>query len=206
MLVSACFLTTLSAKHGIFIIASAESSGTQKKCAGNKAVVIKISESSNLAKSAKAEAELKADYSDVSAHFDWRNFNGKDYTTPVKDQGLCGACWAFAVIAVLESVYEIKRGDPNLNPDFSEQDLLSCSQAGDCGGGYVVAALEYFRRSGVVKEKCFPYSDYSCLFPSCKTYKKCSEKCSDGIAYFWKSSNRKDDIKRYLVSLDQRLL
>ncbi len=42
-------------------------------------------------------------------------------------------------------------------PDFSEQDLLSCSGAGSCGGGSPSLAAEYIRGNGIVTEDCFPY-------------------------------------------------
>ncbi|MEM3505700.1 MAG: C1 family peptidase, partial [Archaeoglobaceae archaeon] len=142
---------------------------------------------------------------DPSIYFDWRNFKGKDYTTPVKDQGLCGACWAFAIVAVLESLIEIKRDAPDLNPDLSEQDLISCSSAGDCSGGSSYMALSYLKSHGIVKESCFPYSDYYCSPPACFTTKKCSEKCSIGneiykISNFWNLTDDIGTIKRFLVS------
>ena len=44
-------------------------------------------------------------------------------------------------------------------PDFSEQDLLSCSGAGDCVfGGSPSLALNYVMNTGVVTEDCFPYT------------------------------------------------
>jgi len=43
-------------------------------------------------------------------------------------------------------------------PDFSEQDLLSCSGAGSCAGGSPYLALNYVMNTGVVTEDCFPYT------------------------------------------------
>lgn len=44
-------------------------------------------------------------------------------------------------------------------PDFSEQDLVSCSGAGNCiTGGSTAAALNYIMSTGVVPEDCFPYT------------------------------------------------
>ncbi len=44
-------------------------------------------------------------------------------------------------------------------PDFSEQDLVSCSGAGNCvTGGSPAAALNYIMTTGIVTEDCFPYT------------------------------------------------
>lgn len=44
-------------------------------------------------------------------------------------------------------------------PDFSEQDLVSCSLAGNCiTGGSPAAALNYIMNTGIVTEDCFPYT------------------------------------------------
>ena len=43
-------------------------------------------------------------------------------------------------------------------PDFSEQDLVSCSPAGTCGGGLPSSAADYIKNTGVVFESCFPYT------------------------------------------------
>ncbi len=44
-------------------------------------------------------------------------------------------------------------------PDFSEQDLVSCSGAGSCAtGGSSAAALNYIMTTGIVTEDCFAYT------------------------------------------------
>ncbi len=44
-------------------------------------------------------------------------------------------------------------------PDFSEQDLVSCSGAGNCvTGGSPASALNYIMTTGIVTEDCFPYT------------------------------------------------
>lgn len=43
-------------------------------------------------------------------------------------------------------------------PDFSEQDLVSCSPAGTCAGGNPWTAMNYIMTTGVVTEDCFPYT------------------------------------------------
>jgi putative hemolysin len=95
---------------------------------------------------------------------DWSDKNGEDWSTPVKSQGECGACWAFASVASLEAQLNIINNDPNLDIDLSEQMLVSCSNAGDCNGGQPEYAGNFIVNSGIIDENCFPYqeSDISC--------------------------------------------
>src|SRR5208283_3292075 len=87
---------------------------------------------------------------------DWRNYNGYDYVTPVRDQGNCGSCWAFATTAALESNDLITNGITAL--DLAEQVLLSCSGAGSCNGGYIDEASNFMVSPGLPPESYYPYT------------------------------------------------
>ena len=56
--------------------------------------------------------------------FDWRELGG---CTPVRNQGDCGSCWAFATVAPLESAILIRDG---VEVDLSEQWLVNCNTDG----------------------------------------------------------------------------
>ena len=89
----------------------------------------------------------------VPAHWDWRE-QGK--VTPVKNQDGCGACWAFASVAAVESKLLILQ---NVTMDLSEQELISCtSQFSSCNGGVPSEALGYILRYGIANESSFPYA------------------------------------------------
>ena len=80
---------------------------------------------------------------------DWRNYNGASYVTSIKDQGGCGACWAFATTGATESNTLVVNGTPNTDLDLSEQVLISCGGAGGCAGGYIDEASNYIRHTGL---------------------------------------------------------
>ena len=90
------------------------------------------------------------------ATLDWRNYNGNGYVTPVRDQGNCGSCWAFATTAALESNVLIMKGISAL--DLAEQILLSCSGAGSCSGGYIDGASNFISSTGLPPESYYPYT------------------------------------------------
>jgi len=93
----------------------------------------------------------------LPSSFDWRNVNGSDWTTSVKDQDGCGSCVAFAAIGATEAQFNIAAGNPTLDLDLSEQHLFSCG-GGNCGPGWwVSAALDYLQNYGVPDETCYPY-------------------------------------------------
>lgn len=91
--------------------------------------------------------------------WDWRQHNG---CTPIRNQGGCGSCWAFAAIGAVESALLINEG---WNLNLSEQWLVSCTQAGDCNGGWHTSALAHLTctyrdtcgNCGPVAESQFPY-------------------------------------------------
>lgn len=91
--------------------------------------------------------------------FDWRNSSGNNFVTPVRNQGGCGSCWAFATTAALESYVLITQNTPGTDVNLSEQVLVSCNPSiGNCGGGYVGAAADYIKNTGLPLETCFPYT------------------------------------------------
>lgn len=92
----------------------------------------------------------------LSGTLDWRNVEGTAYVSPVKNQGSCGSCWAFATVAGLESQAMISTG--GLPIDLSEQTLVSCSGAGSCSGGSAATASSFLRDVGIPVESCFKYT------------------------------------------------
>jgi hypothetical protein len=94
---------------------------------------------------------------DLPAAFDWRDSTG---CPPIRNQGSCGSCWAFATVGPIECSIKI-RDDTTV--DISEQWLLSCNEDGfDCTGGWYV--FDYFEWKddpcgglGSVDEADFPY-------------------------------------------------
>ena len=101
--------------------------------------------------------------------FDWRTrhsatVKGSPYfqneitgwITPVKDQKSCGSCWAFSAIGAMEAVAKLHK-NTTCNFDLSEQELVSCSNAGSCKGGWAASALDYISRKWIQDEMSFPY-------------------------------------------------
>jgi hypothetical protein len=84
--------------------------------------------------------------------WDWREHGG---LTPVKDQGNCGSCWAFASAGALEAAARLT---DKVIYDVSEQQVLACNSFGEgCGGGSFDAAYDVFSTYGAIAEDCMPY-------------------------------------------------
>lgn len=90
---------------------------------------------------------------------DWRDAGGENWVTPVRDQGMCGSCVAFATCAALESRMRIANKDANLNLTLSVADLFFCGTGADgCEKGWQPGlALERCRDHGVGRDADFPY-------------------------------------------------
>lgn len=104
-------------------------------------------------------------YNDFPDYFSWSDYEGKDWTTSPKDQGSCGCCFIFGAIGALESVINIREGISDLNPDLSEQYVMSCLIRGACYGGQSWTVFDRIFKNdstgnncnGIIPEICFPY-------------------------------------------------
>jgi len=145
-----------------------------------------------------AAPNLNSSTAGLPASFDWRNKDGKDWMTPVKNQGICGSCWAFSAVGVAEAMYNIEHNNPDLDLDLSEEYLVSDCYSGEsgCCGGDPGDALGSIKSSGIPGESCLQYvdggadgcacsGDGTCDSSQC-TYSvgacsdtTCSDRCSD---------------------------
>lgn len=91
-----------------------------------------------------------------------RRFDARDmgWVTPVRNQGGCGSCWAFAAVAAFESNYLKTNGGHAGTLDLSEQQVLNCTgHFTGCGGGRTHVALGYIcdNANGLAREAGYPY-------------------------------------------------
>ena len=119
--------------------------------------------------------------SPLPAQFDWRSVKGKNWLTPVKNQGGCGSCWAFGALAVVESTYKIDN-PAKADLDLSEQYLVSphnpTKKPGSCLGGQPSLALSEIKEYGVPEESMVPYNSSICIITGPSGKKTCPALCS----------------------------
>jgi C1A family cysteine protease len=97
-----------------------------------------------------------SDFADSPSFFDWRE---KGVVNPVRDQGQCGSCWAFATTANAESVWAIYSG---ILFDLSEQYLVDCATGlgyfnMGCNGGMPDSAFKFMINNEQCNEIDYPY-------------------------------------------------
>jgi C1A family cysteine protease len=104
--------------------------------------------------------------SQLPSSFDWRDYNGHSYIGPIRDQGVCGACYAFAACAAAEGAYNWANGKYDDNcTDFSEAFVAFCLSDyysgfdGCTGADYDYQELSSLVDYGVVNDDIYSYTD-----------------------------------------------
>lgn len=89
----------------------------------------------------------------LPSSFDLRAAGG---LPPVRNQGQCGSCWAFAISSAIDDLMWLKYKN-KIDYHYAEQTLVSnCYSGGDCNGGYFTA-LNYTRDRGLHSSVDDPY-------------------------------------------------
>ena len=104
---------------------------------------------------------------ELPAAFDWRDHNGRAYIGPIRDQGSCGSCYAFAACAAAEGTYNWAHGRYDDNcADFSEAYVAFCLSDyysgfdGCSGANYDYEELDALVEVGVCDEDTYHYEDH----------------------------------------------
>jgi len=109
---------------------------------------------------AAPKATHKMNLKDLPEKKDWRD---DGVVTAVKDQGMCGSCWAFATVETLESYLALESGEPAI--ELSPQQIVSCTPnplkcggTGGCSGSIPEIGFSYSALFGIVTEEEYPYT------------------------------------------------
>ncbi|GMF17114.1 unnamed protein product [Phytophthora lilii] len=154
------------------IKAGTSTSTTMRSTAG---LFITDAEGSNNITTSTASGEIMTSSAASGETVDWEKAG---CVTAVKDQGECGACWAFSATAAMESGYCVATGGSL--PSLSDQQLISCDTDdgnNSCGGGYAAYSMDWVanERSGkMCTLDSYPFVSDKGNVPSC-SMSSCTE-------------------------------
>eukprot|EP00827_Trimyema_finlayi_P002942 TRINITY_DN261_c0_g1_i14.p1 TRINITY_DN261_c0_g1~~TRINITY_DN261_c0_g1_i14.p1 ORF type:complete len:711 (-),score=357.79 TRINITY_DN261_c0_g1_i14:19-2013(-) len=114
-------------------------------------------------------------HADLPTNYDWRNIEGKNLVTLIKNQHIpqyCGACWTFGTTSALSDRIKIMRKAAFPDINLSPQVLLSCLTSDDkevcsepeacngCKGGDPITVYQYINKKGLTDETCSLYQGW----------------------------------------------
>ncbi|EMR74059.1 parallel beta-helix repeat (two copies) [Thermoplasmatales archaeon SCGC AB-539-N05] len=98
------------------------------------------------------------DTGDLPSYFSWRDRDGVDFVTPIRNQVPYSSCETFAIVAAIETIIQYKVGIP-FNCDLSEAHLwFNCEPTLEWGS-FPDKNLNYLKKYGIPDEACWPYPD-----------------------------------------------
>ncbi|MFC1453785.1 C1 family peptidase [Verrucomicrobiota bacterium] len=154
-------LTDLMEQKGLFLFDETVKAGKKSSIGGD----VRANRDEDMLKIYEVMGEAKQ----IPASFDWRTNSNHSYIGPIRDQGSCGSCYAFAANAAAECTYNWAMGKYDSNcVDFSESYIIWClgrlapysSHFYGCDGAdYDYYELSALVTNGVTLDSYFPYTE-----------------------------------------------
>ena len=100
----------------------------------------------------------------LPSSFSWRDINGTDFTTPIRNQRPYPSCETFALVAAVETMVQYNVGYP-FGCDLSEAHLFFYSGGNIDWGSYPENDTRFLKEYGVPDEACWPYPQDKYQYP-----------------------------------------
>jgi C1A family cysteine protease/subtilisin-like proprotein convertase family protein len=98
--------------------------------------------------------------------WDWRNKDGHNWVTPIRNQLSFNTCTAFSTIACLESIMKIQSGNPDLDIDLSERFVFAFGGGKPDKGWWASQVADFLMTVGTVSESDCPYVGWDGTLPT----------------------------------------
>lgn len=138
------------------------------------------------------------------------------YTTPIRNQGSCGSCWAFSAAEQIESdairLLGYGGGPGTVSAPVSStawlstQQITSCDKVDyGCNGGNTETAFAYIKSTPIETESGYPYADGN---SNCNSNSWCASTCMFSASkevvgvteYYTLSSKTESSMQSYITS------
>jgi parallel beta-helix repeat protein len=104
------------------------------------------------------------DIDSLPSSFSWRDIDGIDFTTPIRDQSPFPSCETFAITAAIETMVQYQVGFP-FNCDLSEAHLYFYSGGNLDWGSYPENDTDFLVTHGIPDEACWSYPKEYRMYP-----------------------------------------